>query len=122
MRPEEDAVQIALEMGHLAQRTGLRKRCPRCGREGSALWVQDTAGRMAFTIVWDGTARGPSAFRRAGGSLPPTTADVDEGVKSDDLVSPSFGCGFDRSNREEPLDEGGTLTNHRLPIFATPRE
>ena len=98
MRPEDDAVQIALEIGHIVHRTGLRKRCPHCGREGWVLWVQDLTGKMSFTVIWDGPARGPAAFRRSGGHLPPTSADVDERVHSDDIVDPNFGCGFDRPN------------------------
>lgn len=98
MRPEDEAVQIALATGHLAHRTGLRKRCPRCGREGWVLWVQEPAGRSSFTVIWDGLARGQAAFRRGGEHSPPISADVSERVHSDDLVNPTFGCGFDRPN------------------------
>lgn len=60
--------------------TGLRKRCPRCGREGQVL----LRGRW-FEIVWAGRGRNPSGARK----------DVDMGVSLSVLLSPEFGCGYD---------------------------
>jgi hypothetical protein len=60
-------------------KTGLKKVCPRCLREGD-VYTDDTE---YFSILWEGEPRGPDV------------RDADTRVSIEELLSPTFGCGYD---------------------------
>ena len=68
--------------------TGLRKVCPRCRRMGTVYVNLDL---QTFTIMWEGAPRGMH-----GGEF-----DRDIGLNWHDLLSRTFGCGYDKHTKKE---------------------
>jgi hypothetical protein len=101
--PRERSVEEALDHlqhdypGSNFARTGLKKVCPRCKRQGHVFLEVNRASGPRFAICWDG----PSALAKdaqaieSGFANPNAVADFDLGVTIEELLGPTFGCGYD---------------------------
>lgn len=62
--------------------TGLKKKCPRCGREGEVFYLIYNNGDPEFEIRWEANAK--------------RKIDFDKGITFSQLISNEIGCGFDQ--------------------------